>query len=85
MVLVKNWKFFHIVILGKIGKEEVFDKMFDREKPFLDYKKEVEKVEELAFFKRVLSIVLVKYLKFFCLVLLGKIDQKNVFDDILER
>ena len=39
-----------MVILGKIGQEDVFDKMFDRKKPFLGYKKEVEKVEELAFF-----------------------------------
>ena len=39
-----------MVILGKIGQEEVFDKMFDRKKPFLDYKREVDKVEELAFF-----------------------------------
>ena len=50
MVLVKNWKFFHIVILGKIGQEDVFGKMFDRKKPVLEYKKEVEKVEVLAFF-----------------------------------
>jgi len=33
-VLVKNLKFFHHFILGKIKKENVFDDILDKKKPF---------------------------------------------------
>ena len=46
MVLIKNLKFFHLFIFGKIREESVFDDILERKKAFLDYKKEkVKKVE----------------------------------------
>ena len=39
MVLVKNLKFFHLFIFGKIREENVFDDILERKKAFLDYKK----------------------------------------------
>ena len=34
MVLVKNWPFFHFVILGLVGQESVFYDILERETPF---------------------------------------------------
>ena len=36
MVLVKNWQFFHLFILGEIGRENVFHDIVERENAFLD-------------------------------------------------
>ena len=38
MVLVKNWQFFHLFTLGKIGFENVFYDTLDRKNAFLGYK-----------------------------------------------
>ena len=40
MVLVKNWKFFQIFILGKIGQKNVFYDILEGRNAFLDYKNE---------------------------------------------
>ena len=37
MISVKNSKFFHVFILGKIGEENVFRDILDRKNAFLDY------------------------------------------------
>ena len=50
MALVKNLKFFHVFIFGKINQQNVFDVS---QKVSLDYKKQkVNKVEESGFFQR---------------------------------
>ena len=36
MVLVKNWKFFQIFILGKIGQKNVFYDILEGRNAFLD-------------------------------------------------
>ena len=38
MALVKNLKFFHPFIFGKIRQENVFDDVLERKKAFLDFK-----------------------------------------------
>ena len=38
MLLVKKWDFFHLFILGKIGKEKVFDDIVEGKQVFVDYK-----------------------------------------------
>ena len=38
MGLVKNWQFFHPVIKGEIGQENVFEYIRERQKAFPDYK-----------------------------------------------
>ena len=38
MVLLKNWKFFHLFILGKKGQENVFHDILERKNAFIDYK-----------------------------------------------
>ena len=38
MVLVKNWPFFHLFILGNIGQENVFYHILEPKNAFLDYK-----------------------------------------------
>ena len=38
MVLVRNWPFFHFIILGLVGKENVFYDILERENAFLGYK-----------------------------------------------
>ena len=38
MVLIKNWQFFHVFILGKKGQENVFHDNLERENAFLDHK-----------------------------------------------
>ena len=39
MVLVKNLKFFHVFIFGKINQQSVFDIILESQKAFFDYKK----------------------------------------------
>ena len=47
MVFIKNLKFFHAFIFGKISQQNVFDIILESQKAFLDYKKQkVEKVEK---------------------------------------
>ena len=54
MVLVKNWKIFHLFIFGKIREENVFDDILEKKKAILDYKKEkVKKVKNWDFSKGV--------------------------------
>ena len=48
MVLVKNWPFFHFLILGNKGQENVFDHILKRKNAFLNYKT----VPKLIFFLR---------------------------------
>ena len=38
MSLVKTFIFFHLFILGKIGKKNVFDNILESKKAFLDSK-----------------------------------------------
>ena len=38
MALVKNWQFFHLFNLQKIGRESVFQDILVRKNAFLDYK-----------------------------------------------
>ena len=38
MVLLQNWPFFHLFILGNIGQENVFYDIVKRENAFLGYK-----------------------------------------------
>ena len=53
MVLVKNLKFFHVFISGKINHQNVFDVTLVSQKTFLHYKKQkVKKVEKSGFFQR---------------------------------
>ena len=40
MVLVQNWPFFHIFILGNISQENVFYNILERKNAFLGYKNE---------------------------------------------
>ena len=57
MVLIKNLKIFHLLIFGKISKQNVFDDILERKKVFLYYKKhKVKKVENWYFSKGVSPI-----------------------------
>ena len=38
MIFVKNWQFFHLFILGKIGQENVFYDILYIKNAFLDYR-----------------------------------------------
>ena len=38
MVLFKNWQFFNLFIICKIGKKNVFENILERIKAFPDYK-----------------------------------------------
>ena len=79
MVLVKNFEFFHFLILSNICKENVFYDILETKNAFLGLKNnKLKKVEKLTFFQRV------KQWPFFQLFFLGNIGQENVFYDILE-
>ena len=38
MILVKNWQFFHLYILGNIGEKNVFHDILEWKNIFLDHK-----------------------------------------------
>ena len=51
--LSKNWIFSHFFILGKIGKEKVFDDIVEGKKVFVDYKtKQLKKFLKIDLFPR---------------------------------
>ena len=51
MVLVQNWSFLHLFILGEIGQENVFYNILEGKNTFLGYKnKKFKNVERLRFF-----------------------------------
>ena len=64
MVLVQNWSFLHVFILGNRGQENVFYDILERpgksvlrysstkKRLFRLYKQEVQKLEILRFFQR---------------------------------
>ena len=53
-------------IFGKINQQSLFDVILERQKVFLDYKKQkFQKVEKSGLFQRGKSMVLVKNLKLF--------------------
>ena len=55
MVMVKNLKFFHVFIFGKIRQENAFDDILERKKAFLDSKiKKLKKSKNQDFSKGVL-------------------------------
>ena len=61
MVSVKNWQCFYLFNIGKIGQENVFENILERKKCLSTLQKqEVKKDENLGFFQRGSSIVLVK-------------------------
>ena len=53
MVLVQKWPFFQIFFLGNIGQENVFYDILEQKNAILGYKKKVQKLEKLIFFKGV--------------------------------
>ena len=56
MVLVQKRPFFQLFILSNKGQENVFYDIEERKNAFLRYqKKEVQKVEKLAFFQKGLT------------------------------
>ena len=70
MVFVKNFEFFHFLILRNIRKENVFYDILEKKKPFSTIKTRSSKSRKIDIFER-----------FF----LGNIGQENVFYQILER
>ena len=54
MVLVKNWLFFHLFLLGNIGQENVFYDILEVKNAFLGYKnKKFKKLKNWHFSKGV--------------------------------
>ena len=51
--MVKNWQFFHVFILGKIGQKIVFYDIIERKNAFVHYKKKkkFKKLRNLDFLK----------------------------------
>ena len=93
-IFVKNWRFFHLFILGKIGQENVFYDILERKNAFLDYKNiklkkgknwDFSYRKNWDFFKGVSQWFLSKKWQFFHLFILGKIGQEKVFYDILDK
>ena len=72
MVLIKDLKFFHVFIFGKIRQENVFEDILERKKAFLDSKiKKLKKSKNQDFSKGVLHGFGKKKLKFSHLFILG--------------
>ena len=54
MLLVKNWQFFHVLILRERGQGNVFYDILERENAFLEFKNNnLRKVNNSDFSKRV--------------------------------
>ena len=85
MVLVKNWPFYHLFILGNIGQENVFYDIREPKNAFLGYKNiKFKKSKNWHFSKGVNRWFWSKNGHFSNFFFLGNIGQENVFYDILE-
>ena len=57
MVFVKNWPFFHFILLGIVGQENIFYDILERKNSFLYYKnKKFKKSKNWRFFEGVYSL-----------------------------
>ena len=54
MILVKNFKFFHVLSLSKIDREKVFAVVLEKKKPLKSIKKTVYEKRKILFFSKVL-------------------------------
>ena len=55
MDLVKNWQFFHPLIIGEIGQENVFEYIRERKKAFPDYKNNKLKKSKIWDFSKIVD------------------------------
>ena len=83
LVWVKNMKIFHLFILCKVDKENLFKNIPHSKKDLLGNQKTlILKSQKLCFSKGVRQWFGQK-LENFPVLILGKIGKENVFDDIL--
>ena len=87
MVLVQKWPFFHTFFFKHIGQENVFYDLLGQKNACLGYQnKKFKKSKNWHFFKGINSMIFVQKWPFFQLFFFqGKIGEKDVFYDILER
>ena len=86
MVLLQNWPFFHLFILGNIGQENVFYDIVERKNAFLGYKnKKFKQSKNSHFSKGVNPWFWSKNGHFSNLFFVGNIGQENVFYVIPKR
>ena len=87
MVLVQNWSFLHVFILGNRGQENVFYDILERKKVFLCCKnKKFKKLRNWDFSKAVSPWFWFK-IGHFCMFLFSAIiiGQENMFYDIVKQ
>ena len=86
-VLVKNWQFFHLFIIGEIGQGKCAWEYSRRKKAFPDYKNNKLKKWKICDFSKGVSPWLWLKIGNFSIFYwnIGKIAQQSVFESILER
>ena len=52
MILVKKFKFFHLLCLSKIEREKVFADVLDKKEAFKDYKSNFLQKDKIRIFQR---------------------------------
>ena len=94
MILVKKLKFFHLLCLAKIHRENVCAYVLDIKEAFKDYKNncvrktqihQFQKRTKLVFLQRGYSMFFVKNMKFCERFLFSKIHPEKVFCYVLVR
>ena len=85
MVSVQKWDFFHLFILGKVGKKKVFGDILERKNAFLDYKNKKQKNRKIAFFPKGSVHSFGQQMGFFPPFYFWQKRQEKVFGDILQR
>ena len=85
MVLVHERPFFQLFFLGNIRQENVFYDILERKNAFLGCKTRSSKSPKIDIFRNRLTYGFGPKMVFFPNFFLGKIEQENVFYDILER
>ena len=86
MVLVQQWAFFKLCILGNIGQENVFYYILEKKNPFYSIKTRSQKSRKIDIFPKGLTHGLSPKMAIFpSLFFLGNKGQEEVFYDILHR
>ena len=85
MVLVQERPFFQFFFLGKLDQKNVFYDILEPKNPFLGYQRKKSKKSKNWHFPKGLTHGFGPKVAIFQTFFSGKLDQENVFYDILER
>ena len=85
MILVKKWKFFHLLCLSKTDREKLFGDVLDKRKPLKTIKTNVYEKRKIRIFPNGLVHGFGQKCKISSTFIFMQIEQEKVFGNVLVR